>query len=183
MENYRKVVTHYHRTSEGVREVEELIDLRKAGPAWFAACYCRTSGDPYEGEEPIESQKKRLARFAAGKGRVPVFFVDEGVSAANSERPELERLLEAVRGGRFNTALFTRLDRIVANADDLQDLIRLFEDCRAYLKALDDEFDTTMAVSRSTVALMFSLAGSEREMISQRLNEDEASYETERRQS
>ncbi len=81
----------------------------------ITALYCRLSrddesqGDSYS----IVNQKKLLSKYAKENGfRNPVFFVDDGFSGTNFERPDWKRLIEEIEQDNVATLIIKDMSRI-----------------------------------------------------------------------
>jgi site-specific DNA recombinase len=79
----------------------------------------------------IENQKKQCKEFAERNGYyVEKMFVDEGKSAKNLDRPEIQDLITycSKKSNKINAVIIWRLDRISRNNEDYHGVLRpLFE--------------------------------------------------------
>lgn len=69
----------------------------------ITALYCRLSrDDEYNGDSmSIQNQKELLLKFANDNGYFNTeFFVDDGYTGTNFDRPDFKRLIEAVEDGK-----------------------------------------------------------------------------------
>lgn len=82
------------------------------------------------------------------------------------ERPELIKLLDAVREG--DTIVVWKLDRLGRSLKDLIGLINEFQEREVGFKSLNDAIDTTTAQGRLIFNIFASLAEFERDMIRER---------------
>ena len=74
----------------------------------ITALYCRLSRDDELSEESmsIQTQKTMLARFAGEHGLTNCqYFVDDGYSGTNFERPDFMRMIELVEQGQIRTVI------------------------------------------------------------------------------
>lgn len=55
------------------------------------------------------------------------FFIDEGFSAKNINRPQLKALIEAVKDNQISKVIVTKLDRFSRKLQDLLIMIELFQ--------------------------------------------------------
>lgn len=91
------------------------------------AMYARVSSEAQEKQQTIESQLVELRSYAEAQGRgLPVEFVDDGYSGAMLERPELDRLRDAVAAGEVNMILGLCPDRLSRNFLHLGILVEEF---------------------------------------------------------
>ena len=137
------------------------------------ALYCRVSTDMQrEKGESIQNQKERLLDYAKTQNLNPHFYIDAGISAKDTNRPELQRLIRDIKSKKIGMVLVTKIDRITRNLKDLIELIMLFEDYGVKFKSLTQPIDTSSAMGRGQVSLMGVFAQMEREMTSERVGED-----------
>lgn len=81
----------------------------------YTALYCRLSrDDELQGpSNSIQNQKSILERYAEEHGLVPYqFFIDDGWSGANFERPDWKRLVAAVEAGKVRTVVVKDMSRV-----------------------------------------------------------------------
>lgn len=95
----------------------------------ITALYCRLSQeDAREGESlSIENQKKMLSEYAERNGfRNCQFYVDDGFSGVNKNRPEYVRMLKDVEDGLVGTVIVkdqSRLGRDHLETDKLMEIV------------------------------------------------------------
>lgn len=127
-------------------------------------------------EGSLESQKHRLASFvdiknmqSPGWGMVVDSYVDEGLSAKDTRRPELQRLLADIRRGKVNLILVTDLSRLSRSIRDFCVLLDDLNKAKAKFLSLKEQFDTTTAAGEMMLFNMINLAQFERRQISERV--------------
>ena len=84
----------------------------------ITALYCRLSrDDELQGESnSISNQKRILESFAREQGlQNCVFFVDDGWSGANFDRPSFTKMMEGVENGEIKTVVTKDLSRLGRN--------------------------------------------------------------------
>ena len=90
----------------------------------LTALYCRLSqDDKQEGDSnSIINQKKILKRYAIEHGYQPyVFFVDDGFSGTNFNRPDFQRMIAEVEAGRIKRVIVKDYCAIIGlNQKDLE---------------------------------------------------------------
>lgn len=95
-------------------------------------------------------------------------YVDDGYSAKNLDRPNIQRLIEDSKAGKFNLVLVYKLDRLSRKLKDLSNLAEHFQTLGVGIRSITEPFDTT----NSTGNLLFNMLGSfaefERELIGER---------------
>ena len=83
-----------------------------------AALYCRLSIDDGENTESqsIQSQKKYLSDFAKKNGYlIRGFYIDDGFSGTNFNRPEFNRMLNDIEKGLIEAVIVKDLSRLGRN--------------------------------------------------------------------
>mgnify|MGYP001212035701 CR=1 FL=1 len=148
---------------------------RQAAPKRFDALYCRVSTDEQAREGiSLEEQQERLKAYCRAmgwNGEIRI-FVDDGYSAKNLDRPELKRLIAAVRHGQVSRILVTKLDRLSRRLIDLLQLIDLFSDYEVSFVSVSESFDTNTPSGRLTLQVLGAVAEFERERIRERVFEN-----------
>lgn len=90
----------------------------------------------------------------------------EYVSGAKQDRPELKRMMAALRKG--DTVIIWKIDRIGRSLKHLVSLVETFLENGVNLISLNDPIDTSTASGRFTFNIFAALAEFEREIISER---------------
>lgn len=139
------------------------------------ALYCRVSTDEQAREGvSLDEQSERLKAYCRAMGwSVEVqLFIDDGYSAKNLDRPELKRLLQAVKNGTVSRIMVTKLDRMSRRLLDLLNLIDLFQDYEVSFVSISESFDTNTPSGRLTLQVLGAVAEFERERIRERVFEN-----------
>ena len=83
-----------------------------------AALYCRLSRDDGNVQESssIQTQKEMLMRYARENGISNTsFYVDDGYSGTNYNRPDFQRMLADIESGKINCVITKDLSRLGRN--------------------------------------------------------------------
>jgi site-specific DNA recombinase len=118
----------------------------------------------------LSAQKERLKAFAFSQNwEIVQYYVDEGISAKDMERPELQRMLKGVRENLFDVVLVYKLDRLTRSVIDLDKLLKEFAKYNVMFKSSTEVYDTTTATGRLFIRLVASMAQWERENLGERI--------------
>jgi DNA invertase Pin-like site-specific DNA recombinase len=107
--------------------------------------YARLSNeDTRDGDSvSIENQKLILTNYAdKNRWEVVDYYIDDGYSGVNFDRPAIKQLLVDVQLGRINLVLVKDQSRFGRNVIEAGMIKQTFEDNNIRLIAVDDNFDT-----------------------------------------
>ena len=112
-----------------------------------------------------DDQNLHLQRDALEKAGCQVIYEDKA-SGKNTERPELEACLKALRSG--DTLVVWRLDRLGRSLGDLVKLVTTLEEQRIGFESLQEKIETTSASGKLVFHVFAALSEFERNLISER---------------
>ncbi|AIQ34706.1 resolvase [Paenibacillus sp. FSL R5-0345] len=153
----------------GKQREDETFNLR------FVAVYCRVSTDEQAREGvSLDEQQERLTAYCRAMGWTDQvqLFIDDGYSAKNLDRPELKRLLNAVKSGSVSRIMVTKLDRMSRRLLDLLNIIDMFQNFEVSFVSISESFDTNTPSGRLTLQVLGAVAEFERERIRERVFEN-----------
>ncbi len=137
------------------------------------ALYTRVSTDlqASKDEGSLDTQEARLRAAVLsrnGPAEITQVFREEGASGKNLARPQVQRLLNAVRNREVDLVMVTRVDRLSRSLLDFYELHRLFEENNVQFVSLNESFDTSTAIGRAMLKLVLVFAELEREQTAER---------------
>jgi site-specific DNA recombinase len=143
--------------------------------AFYIRCSKEEQGLHANPEGTIKNQKARLRYEVDAKnrshdfGEVVGIFVEDGVSAKDTKRPELQRLLKAIECHEINLVMVTEFSRLSRNMRDFASMWELFKRSKCSVISLRESFDTSTAAGEMMLYNMANLAQYERRMTSERV--------------
>lgn len=125
-----------------------------------AALYIRVSTQEQASEGySIDAQKERLASYCnSQEWNVVEWYIEEGESASDLNRPELKRLMSDVQKDLFDVVLVYRLDRLTRSVKDLYKLLETFEEHNVKFRSASEIYDTTSAMGKMFITIVAALA-------------------------
>lgn len=136
-----------------------------------AALYLRVStAEQAEDGFSLRSQKDKLTKFANSQDwDIADYYIEEGVSAKNMVRPELNRMIADIEKKKIDVVLVYRLDRITRSVRDLYNILELLEKHECKFRSATEVYDTSSALGRMFITLVASFAQFERETLGERV--------------
>jgi len=136
------------------------------------ALYLRVSTAPQVEGNSLTTQKRQLLRYARLRDwEVKDVYCDAGLSAKDTNRPELQRLLADAASHKFDTVLVLRIDRISRSLPDLIEFLDSLRDHGVEFVASEQDFDTSDPAGLLTLHVLGSFAQFERELLVERTRE------------
>lgn len=136
------------------------------------AIYIRVSTEEQAKEGySISAQRQKLKAFCIAQDwDIEGLYADEGVSAKDTNRPQLQRMLKDIEQGKIDCVLVYRLDRLTRSVLDLYKLLEIFEKHDCKFKSATEVYDTTTAMGRMFITIVAALAQWERENLGERIS-------------
>lgn len=150
----------------GNNMINDEMDIREI------AIYTRVSTDEQAREGiSLEEQKHRLQSYCIAMGwkHNIKFYIDDGYSAKDIDRPQLKKLLEDVKANKIAKVIVTKLDRLSRKLLNLLELIDLFQQNGVSFISISESFDTNTPSGRLTLQVLGAVAEFERERIKERV--------------
>ncbi len=134
------------------------------------AGYCRVSHDEQKRfGYSISAQTEAIEKWAADKGhKIVNMYIDEGFSASNMRRPNLQEMLDDLQD--IDAIVFTRLDRLSRNVLEANKMLELLKQNDVAMIAIsEDNIDTSTANGMFMFNLKVNLAEHELNKGSERI--------------
>ena len=132
------------------------------------AIYARQSIDKKESlsiEGQIEACKNKVNTEHC------IIYSDKGFSGKNTERPDLQRLLQDIELGKIKKVIVYKLDRISRNITDFYKLFEIMQNYNCDFASATEPFDTT-GMGKFIMGMLAMFAQLERENIQKRVKDN-----------
>ena len=136
------------------------------------AIYARQSIDKKDSlsiETQIQDCKNLIER--EDKNANVVVFKDRGYSGKNTDRPELQKLLDEIERENIEKVVVYKLDRISRNIVDFYNLYDFMQKHKCAFFSVKDNFDTASPMGRLLMGILINFAQMERENIQVRVQD------------
>jgi len=142
------------------------------------ALYVRVSTEE-QAENPegsIRNQEERLRATVAFKnmegpfGDIVAIFIDRAKSGKDTNRPELQRLLAAIRRHEIDLVMVSELSRLSRSIKDFSEIWELMRANSCGFHSLRENFDTTTAAGEMVLYTVANIAQFERRQVSERVS-------------
>lgn len=130
------------------------------------AIYARQSIDKVDSIS-IESQIE-FCKYET-RGEAYRVFKDKGYSGKNTDRPEFQQMLNAIRNGEIKRVICYKLDRCSRSILDFATLMEEFQKYDVEFVSCTEKFDTSTPMGRAMLNICIVFAQLERETIQQRV--------------
>ena len=138
------------------------------------AAYLRVSTEEQaEQGISIPAQKARITAYCQAQGwNLYNFYIDDGYSGKNLDRPAMQKLIADAKDQAFAAIVVIKLDRLSRRQKDVLYLIEdVFEPNYVGFKSVSEPFDTTTPFGKAAIGMMAVFAQLERETIIERVKE------------
>ena len=150
----------------------------KRSMTFAIGAYCRVSTEEQAAviEGSMDNQRHRMASFVDmknqqenGWGDVTEFYIDDGYSAKDTNRPAYQRMLSDLKRGKINTVMVTEISRLSRSIPDFSGFLKTLGDHDGEFFSIKEQFDTSTPVGKMMLYNMINLAQFEREQTSERV--------------
>lgn len=127
-------------------------------------------------EGSIRNQEERLRMTVKLKnmeghfGDIKSTYIDRAKSGKDTNRPELQKMLMAIRKRELDLVMVTELSRISRSIKDFSEIWQLMQDNGCGFQSLRENFDTTTAAGEMVLFTVANIAQFERRQISERVS-------------
>jgi len=135
------------------------------------ALYCRVSTEEQaEHGFSIDHQKERLEAYCKSQGWPDFeFYVDDGYTGTNMDRPALKRLIRHCERGKIKMVVVYKLDRLGRKQKDVLYLLEeVFDTAHVGFKSATEPFDTSTPFGKAMLGILAVFAQLERDTIIER---------------
>lgn len=135
-----------------------------------ALLYLRVSTSKQEEGYSIPLQKERLIAYCRAKDYViSGIFIDPGYSGANTNRPGLTNLIEAIEAKKGDVVLVMKMDRLSRSQRDMMSLLEdVFEPNGVSFVSMQESFDTGTVYGKAMLGILSVFSQMERSVIVER---------------
>lgn len=131
------------------------------------AIYCRVSTE----EQDADKQEFLCREYCNRLGYIIFDVYKDVISGKSTSRPEFNRLLDDMRGFKFDCVIVTKLDRMGRSLQHLLSLFDEFNNKKVNFVAITQNIDTSSASGRLQMQILGAFAEFERNIISERTKE------------
>lgn len=118
----------------------------------------------------LDVQQERLEAYAKAHGwDVIAIYEDAGISAKDTNRPDLQRMLKDAAANKFDVILVYKLDRLSRSVSDFHQLANFLDSHKVALVSVTQHLDTSSPTGRLLRNILVDFANFERELITERV--------------
>lgn len=120
----------------------------------------------------LDAQEKTLRKWCEErKYNVYDLYADKGISGKDiKHRPDINRLLNDAKNGKFDLVLFWALSRFTRSVSDLYSTMEKFQQWNISMVSYTEAFDTSTPMGRAMIGIVGVFAQLERELTSERVS-------------
>ncbi|UWD42759.1 recombinase family protein [Clostridioides difficile] len=120
--------------------------------------------------DSIRTQTEALEQYSKDNNFIIVDkYVDEGYSATNLKRPNLQRMLEDIKENKIDLILLTKIDRFSRGVKNFYKIMETLEKHKCDWKTILENYDSSTAAGRLHINIMLSVAENEAAQTSERI--------------
>ncbi|WP_237672772.1 recombinase family protein [Clostridioides difficile] len=120
--------------------------------------------------DSIRTQTEALEQYAKENNYIIIDkYIDEGYSATNLNRPNLQRMLTDIKENKIDLILLTKLDRFSRGVKNFYKILDILEKHKCDWKTILEDYDSSTASGRLHINIMLSFAENEASQTSERI--------------
>jgi len=137
------------------------------------AIYCRKSiySDTSDSVQNQEQMCKDFIRIR-NQDEPTTTYTDEGFTGANTDRPNLNRLIRDIKAEKIDTLVVYQLDRLSRSVRDFAVIFDLLEHHKVAFLSVKENIDTSSPIGKAMIYITMVFAQMERETIAQRVTDN-----------
>ncbi len=137
------------------------------------ALYIRVSTERQANEgDSLEEQESELKKYCDfRKFAIHQIYIERGRSGGNTNRPEYQKLVKAIRQKKINAVVVKKLDRLSRSLLDFEQLMNIMNENEVEFISIKENFDTTTAMGKAMLRVALVFAQLEREQTSERVSD------------
>ncbi len=152
--------------------------IRAKHTAFKIGAYIRVSTEE-QAENPegsIKNQEERLKSAVKYKntdsdfGEIVSVYIDRAKSGKDTNRPELQRLLSAIRRKEITFVIVTELSRLSRSIKDFSAIWEMMQEHECKFMSLRENFDSSTASGEMVLFSLANIAQYERRQVAERVN-------------
>ena len=119
-------------------------------------------------DQDTENQGIRLRDYVKMRGWDLIGEYQDKISGLKDNRPDLNRLMEEARKGKFDVVVAVKLDRLGRSVPHLLDISEEFRNLGIHMTFTDQPIDTSSSMGRMVFVILGAVAQFERDLTSER---------------
>lgn len=126
--------------------------------------------------DSVDNQRRMAQEYAEFHfpGQIESFscYSDEDFTGANTNRPELQRLMADIDAGLIDVLIVYQLDRLSRDIRDFANIYAVLEEKNVHFVSVKENIDTTTPIGRAMMYVTVVFAQMERETIAARVSDN-----------
>lgn len=126
--------------------------------------------------DSVDNQFRMAQEYAYAHfpGQVDNFlrYCDEDYTGANTNRPDLQRLMRDIKSGQIDALIVYQLDRLSRDVRDFANIYDILEEHKVHFISVKENIDTTTPIGKAMMYVTVVFAQMERETIAERVTDN-----------
>lgn len=130
------------------------------------ALYLRVSTN----DQNPEVQQNAIEKYCLCQGwTIKHIYIDQGVSGAKDQRPQLDQLKADVKKSKYDAVLVFKFDRLARSTSHLLECLQLFNSYGVDFVSVTEGIDTSTSIGKMIFTFLGGIAEFERSLIQERI--------------